>query len=147
MLMNNLVRPHGAVKKRKIVGRGSGSGHGKTSCRGVKGQNSRSGRHFYTGFEGGQSPLIRRIPKRGFRSKASKKYEIINLEDLKKIKKSEIITPLELEQVGLIKNQNLKVKILGNGQLKKALTIKAHYFSGPALRKITEAGGKPEIIK
>ena len=147
MLLNNLSRPVGATRKRKIVGRGSGSGHGKTSCRGVKGQTSRAGRNFYPGFEGGQSPLIRRIPKRGFRSKSSDKYEIINLEDLKKIKKSEVITPLELSEAGLIKNKDSKVKILSNGELKKALTIKAHYFSESAIRKITEAGGKSEIIK
>lgn len=147
MLLNNLVKPAGAVKKRKIVGRGSGSGHGKTSCRGHNGQGARPGHHFYTGFEGGQSPLIRRIPKRGFRSKKTSRYEVINLEDLKKVKKTETITPLELSGVGLIRNKDSKVKILSNGELKKALTVKAHYFSESAIKKITEAGGKAEIIK
>lgn len=147
MLLNNLVKPKGAVKKRKIVGRGSGSGHGKTSGRGVKGQGSRAGRHFYPGFEGWQSPLIRRIPKRGFRSKKKSVYEIVNLEQLKKIKRSDVVSPLELSEVGLIKDKDSKVKILGNGEIKKALTIKAHFFSKSALKKVTEAGGKTEIIK
>lgn len=146
MQLNNIARPRGAVKKTKIRGRGRGSGHGKTSCRGHNGQLSRAGHHFYPGFEGGQSPLIRRIPKRGFRSKSKQRYDIVNLDELKKVKRADTITPLELSEAGLIRNKNSKVKILGDGELKRALTIKAHYFSESALKKISQINGKAEII-
>src|SRR3989338_1236614 len=100
--LHNLSAPNGAHKKRKYLGRGSGSGHGKTSTRGSKGQTSRAGRHFYLGFEGGQTPLIRRIPKRGFTSKFKKEYQLVKLESLNKIKEKEI-TPELLKASGLIK--------------------------------------------
>lgn len=143
--LHNLRRPFGAHKKRKILGRGPGSGHGKTSTRGSKGQTSRAGRHFYLGFEGGQSPLIRRMPKRGFVSSFKKTYQIVNLEDLHKIKET-TITPQLLKENGLIKNETALIKILGNGGIKNPLTIQAHAFSKRASQEIVTAGGKAEIL-
>ena len=143
--LHNLKAPLGSHKRRKIVGRGPSSGHGKTSTRGSKGQTSRSGRATYVGFEGGQMPLIRRIPKRGFTSKFKTEYQIVNLASLAKIKESVISLEL-LKKKGLIKNQNKLVKILGEGELKSALTIQAHAFSKAAGEKIKNAGGKTEII-
>jgi len=141
----NLKAPYGAHKKRKYLGRGPSSGHGKTSTRGSKGQTSRAGRHFYLGFEGGQSPLIRRFPKRGFTSKFKKKYQIVNLSDLERIKELRI-TPEILEAKGLIKNKAKAVKVLGDGQLKNAIDIQAHAFSRHASEEIKKAGGRVEII-
>jgi len=142
----NLKSPFGSRKKRKLLGRGSSSGHGKTSTRGSKGQTSRAGRHFYLGFEGGQSPLIRRMPKRGFVSNFKKVYQVINLEELNKIKET-TITPAVLKASGLIKNDSGLIKILGNGSIKNAVTIQAHAFSKHASEAISGAGGKTEIIK
>ena len=144
--LHNLNTPKGAHKGRKYLGRGSSSGHGKTSTRGSKGQTSRAGRHFYLGFEGGQSPLIRKMPKRGFSSNFRKEYQIINLNSLSKIKES-IINPELLKSKGLIRDKNKLIKILGEGELKSAVTISAHAFSKTALDKIQKAGGKSEIIK
>ncbi len=141
----NLSRPKGAHKRRKYLGRGSSSGHGKTSTRGSKGQTSRAGRHFYLGFEGGQSPLIRKMPKRGFVNIFSKEFQIVSLTSLAKIKES-LINPELLKAKGLIKDQKKLVKILGNTDLKAAVTIQAHAFSKQAADKIKKAGGKPEII-
>ena len=141
----NLVVPRGAHKRRKILGRGSGSGHGKTSTRGSKGQTSRSGRDFYPGFEGGQMPLIRRIPKRGFTSRAKLEFQIVNLEQLKKIKEPKISLDL-LEEKGLIKDKNKLVKILGEGEIKNPITIQAHAISKKAAEKIKNAGGTVEVI-
>ena len=141
----NLRVPHGAHKPKKLLGRGSGSGHGKTSTRGSKGQTSRSGRDFYPGFEGGQSPLIRKIPKRGFTSRSKKINQILNLNDLDKIKESAITLEL-LEQKGLIKDKDKPVKILGEGELKNAVTVQAHAFSKRAADAIKNAGGKIEIV-
>jgi large subunit ribosomal protein L15 len=143
--LHKLVAPRGAHKRKKLLGRGSSSGHGKTSTRGSKGQTSRAGRHFYLGFEGGQSPLIRRVPKRGFTSKFKKEYQIVNLGDLKKIKEATITLGL-LQEKGLIKDKDKLVKILGKGELKEPVTIAAHAFSKKALRGIQSAGGKIEII-
>jgi large subunit ribosomal protein L15 len=143
--LSNLKSPIGSRKKRKLLGRGSSSGHGKTSTRGSKGQTSRAGRHFYLGFEGGQSPLIRRMPKRGFISNFKKVYQIVNLGDLNAIKET-IITPLILKANGLIHNEFALIKILGNGSIKNAVTIQAHAFSKRASVEITGAGGKAEII-
>ncbi len=145
MKLHSLKAPKGAHKKRKYLGRGSSSGHGKTSTRGSKGQTSRSGRATYPGFEGGQSPLIRRMPKRGFTSKFAKVYQVVNLERLSKIKE-EIITPALLLEKGLVKSKNKMVKILGDGELKAALTIQAHAFSKSAREKIKNAGGKFEVL-
>ncbi|MDD5465094.1 MAG: 50S ribosomal protein L15 [Candidatus Omnitrophica bacterium] len=143
--LHNLKSPFGSHKKRKLLGRGSSSGHGKTSTRGSKGQTSRAGRHFYLGFEGGQSPLIRRMPKRGFVSNFKKVYQIVNLADLNSIKEA-VITPLLLKQSGLIKDESALIKILGNGSIKNAVTIQAHAFSKRASSEIASAGGKAEIL-
>jgi large subunit ribosomal protein L15 len=143
--LHNLKIPHGAHKRKKMKGRGSSSGHGKTSTRGSKGQTSRSGRHFYMGFEGGQMPLIRRIPKRGFTNIFKKEFQLVNIENLTKIKESPV-TPEVLEAKGLIKHKERPVKILGDGDLKHALTVQAHAFSKKASEKILAAGGKAEII-
>jgi len=144
--LHNLRSPFGSRKKKKLLGRGSSSGHGKTSTRGSKGQTSRAGRHFYLGFEGGQSPLIRRMPKRGFVSNFKKNYQIINLEDLNRVKET-TITPAVLKASGLIASESGLIKVLGNGSIKNAVTIQAHAFSKHASEAIAGAGGKVEIIK
>lgn len=143
--LDNLRAPGGAHKRKKILGRGSGSGHGKTSTRGSKGQTSRSGRDFYPGFEGGQMPLIRKIPKRGFVSRFKKEYQIINLNNLNKIKDSTVTLDL-LQEKGLIKDKNRLVKVLSDGEIKNPITIQAHAVSRKALEKIQNAGGKVELI-
>ena len=145
MKLHSLKAPKGAHKKRKYLGRGSSSGHGKTSTRGSKGQTSRSGRATYPGFEGGQSPLIRRMPKRGFTSKFAKVYQVVNLESLAKIKDATITPALMLEK-GLVKSKNKMIKILGDGELKNPLTIQAHAFSKSAQEKIKKAGGNFEVL-
>lgn len=143
--LHNLKAPAGAHKKRKYLGRGPSSGHGKTSTRGSKGQTSRAGRHFYLGFEGGQSPLIRRFPKRGFTSIFKKEYQIINLRDLNRVKET-MIGPELLEEKGLIKDRSKLIKVLGDGEIKAAVTVKAHAFSKQAAEKIKKAGGSVETI-
>ncbi len=144
--LSNLKRPFGSHKKRKYLGRGSSSGHGKTSTRGSKGQTSRAGRHFYLGFEGGQSPLIRKFPKRGFVSNFRKVYQIVNLGDLNAVKET-TITPQALKANGLIRNAAALIKILGNGTIKNPVTVQAHAFSKRASTEIVNAGGKAEVIK
>ena len=143
--LHNLKAPKGAHKRKKILGRGPSSGHGKTSTRGSKGQTSRAGRDFYAGFEGGQTPLIRRIPKRGFTSAFKKEFQIVNLDNLKRIKE-ETITPELLKKKGLIKDKDIPVKILGNGEIKNPIAIKAHAFSKKAQDKIKSAGGTYEVL-
>lgn len=143
--LHNLKVPQGSHKRRKLLGRGSGSGHGKTSTRGSKGQTSRSGRDFYLGFEGGQTPLIRRIPKRGFIARFKKVYQIVNLDDLNRIKESSVTLEL-LEEKGLIKDKHKLVKILGDGEMKNPITIQAHAISKKAADKIKNAGGKVEVV-
>jgi large subunit ribosomal protein L15 len=145
MKLHTLKAPKGAHKKRKLLGRGPSSGHGKTSTRGSKGQTSRSGRATYPGFEGGQSPLIRRMPKRGFTSKFAKVYQVVNLESFSKIKDT-IITPALMLEKGLVKSKNKMIKVLGDGELKSALTIQAHAFSKSAQEKIKKAGGNFEVV-
>ena len=147
MKVSELKPPRGSRKKKKRVGRGSGSGRGKTSGRGHKGQKARSGAKRKFGFEGGQMPLIRRLPKRGFKSPQSQNYQIVNIEQLNKFKKGEIVEPESLKEKGLIKTTRKRVKILGEGELKLSLTVKAHKFSKSAQEKIEEAGGKFEILK
>jgi large subunit ribosomal protein L15 len=139
--------PQGAVKRRKIVGRGPGSGHGKTSTRGQKGQRSRSGAHIHVEFEGGQMPLIRRVPKRGFTNRFKKVSQVVNLSDLSSFKENSVVTPVELYKEGVIKDEKAAVKILGDGEISKAMTVKAQAFSTSAAEKIAKAGGKTEIIK
>jgi len=141
----NLKAPAGAHKGRKYLGRGSSSGHGKTSTRGSKGQTSRAGRHFYLGFEGGQSPLVRKMPKRGFNSVFKKEYQIVNLESLAKIKET-VINPELLLAKGLIKDKGKLVKILGDGCVKNPITVQAHSFSKKASEEIKKAGGVAEVI-
>jgi len=147
MKLSDLKPARGAKKNVKRRGRGTGSGHGKTSCRGHKGQKSRSGTKRRFGFEGGQMPLIRRIPKRGFTSRSKLVYQLVNLKDLSAFKAGEAVTPKELKQKGLIKSVNKPVKVLGDGQIEAALNISAHKFSSSAKEKLTKAGGKTEIIK
>ena len=143
--LHSLKVPVGAHQRKKIKGRGPSSGHGKTSTRGSKGQTSRSGRVTYPGFEGGQTPLIRRIPKRGFSSNSRIVYQIINLGDLGRVKES-VITPEILKQCGLIKDKNKLIKILGDGELKIPVTIQAHAFSKKAQEKIKNSGGVSEVL-
>lgn len=144
--LHNLKIPRGMRKSKKILGRGSSSGHGKTSTRGSKGQTSRAGRDFYLGFEGGQMPLIRKIPKRGFTSIFKKEYQIVNLKDLNRLKEINI-SPALLEEKGLIKDKDKLVKILGEGEIKNPLVISTHAISKSAAEKINSAGGKVEILK
>lgn len=146
-ILSSLTRPKGANRRKKRLGYGTSSGHGGTSGRGHKGAKSRSGAKQKPGFEGGQMPLIRRIPKRGFSSPGKKIFQIVNLENLTKLKTDKEINPQVLGERGLIKRKNLPVKILGTGEIKKALTVKAHAFSKSALEKITKSGGKAEVIK
>lgn len=148
MKLSELKPAPGAQHRRKIVGRGRGSGHGATATRGTKGQNARKGPGPRIGFEGGQMPLIRRIPKRGFNHSAfTRSFAILNLELLgSKFKQGEEVNPHILKERGLIKG-NLPIKILGNGELGFALTVKAHAFSESSKSKILATGGKVEVLK
>ena len=147
MKLNELVRPYKGRKKRKIVGRGESSGHGKTSCRGHKGQGQRAGRGTILGFEGGQNPLIRRIPKRGFNSRNKKEYQIVNIKNLIELKSAGPISPEVLESKGFIKDKNKPVKVLAGGEINKPLIVQAHAFSKSAKALIEKAGGKVECLK
>ena len=147
MRMGQLKRLKGVQKKRKRVGRGPGSGHGKTSTRGHKGQLARSGSKRTPGFEGGQMSLARRLPKRGFTNIFRKEYQILNLESLKDIKDQKMITPQVLKKMGLLRKENKPVKILGRGEITIPLTIQANAFSKKAKEKIEACGGKIEVIK
>lgn len=145
--MLELLKPKkGATHKRKRVGRGPGSGHGKTATRGANGFWSRSGSSMRANFEGGQMPLVRRIPKRGFTNPFRKVYSIVNLEKLNIFEKNTEITPDFLLEKGLVKKLNYGIRILGKGELKKPLIIKAHSFSKNAMKKIESIGGKYEVI-
>ena len=147
MKLNEMKVPTGARFERKRLGRGIGSGTGKTSGKGHKGQNARSGGGVRPGFEGGQLPLFRRLPKRGFKNALFKtRYAVINLSDLEKFENGAVITPELLHEMGLIKKELDGIKVLGNGTLTKKLTVKAHKFSDAALREIEKAGGKAEVI-
>jgi large subunit ribosomal protein L15 len=146
MKLHELKSPQGAKKKAKRVGRGMSSGHGKTAGRGHKGQKARSGGGVRPGFEGGQMPLQRRIPKRGFTNIFKKEYSIVNLERLNMFEEGSTVTPELLAQAGIIKKQGERVKILGNGEIGKPLTVKAHKFSKTAAQRIEAAGGKAEVI-
>ena len=144
----NSVKPNPyATKARKRVGRGPGSGTGKTAGRGENGQNSRSGGGVRIGFEGGQTPLFRRLPKRGFSNARFKKvYAVINLDDLNKFDDGAEVTPEILKDMGLVKNTLDGLKVLGNGTLEKKLTVKANKFSSTAKEQIEKLGGKAEVI-
>ena len=146
MKLEELKSPAGANKRVKRVGRGPGSGHGKTSTRGHKGQKSRSGGGVRLGFEGGQMPLQRRLPKRGFTNIFKKEYAIVNVRDLNMFDDDSEITPEVLQNAGLINSLKDKVKILGDGELEKKLTIRAHKISRQAEEKVTARGGRVEVI-
>ena len=147
MELNELKYTTGSVKNRKRVGRGIGSGNGKTSGRGQKGQNSRSGGGVRLGFEGGQNPLVFRIAKRGFNNyEFATRYAVINISDLEKFDDGAEITPELLKEMGIVKNLQDGLKVLGNGELTKKLTVNANKFSKVAKEKIENAGGKAEVI-
>ena len=146
MYLHELKAPKGSRKRRKIVGRGQGSGHGKTSCRGQTGQMSRSGRAVILGSEGGQMPLIRRLPKVGFRRKDPLVYQVVKLLSLKRFKEGTVIDGEFLKSQGLIKSIYKPYKILGDGEVTKSWTIRAFSFSKSAQEKIVKAGGKAETI-
>ncbi len=141
MKLGELRPPEGAVKKRKRVGCGSGSGHGKTCGRGTKGQRAHS-RRPKAGFEGGQMPLARRIPKRGFKNPCKKEYSVVNVSRLNVFDGGARVGPEELLKAGIIKHTKSPVKILGEGELQKSVTVKAHSYSKAAVKKIEDAGGK-----
>ena len=142
-----LIPPKGVRKKRKRVGRGDGSGHGTYATRGVKGSGQRKGTEYDSRFEGGQTPLYRRIPKRGFVNIFKKEYEIVNLKRIEeRFSPDEEVNPQTLRSKGLVK-KSLPIKILGDGEISKPLIVKAHAFSKSARQKIEKAGGKVEVIE
>jgi large subunit ribosomal protein L15 len=141
------LRPaKGANKKCKRVGRGVGSGHGQTAGRGEKGQKSRSGFSQKAGFEGGQMPLHRRLPKRGFTNKFAKQYAVLNVRDLNGFEDGASVTPESLAEQGLVKKGKDGIRVLGEGELTRKLSVKAHHFSESAKKKIEEAGGTVEVV-
>jgi len=145
MKLSNLHPAKNSRKNKKRVGRGPGSGYGKTAGRGSKGQKSRSGYSRKRGFEGGQMPIHRRLPKRGFTNIFKKEYSEVNLDRLGNIKKAEI-KPVDLVEAGILKKETVSVKILGRGEISSAKTIHAHKFSQSALKKIEDAGGKAILL-
>jgi len=146
MDLSNLKPAIGSTKTRKRIGRGPGSGTGKTAGKGHKGQKARSGGSIKPGFEGGQMPLQRRLPKRGFYSMNKKVYALIKIQDLETFEAGSVVDLEALGKVGLVKGLNDGVKILGDGELTKSLTVCAHKFSKSAIEKIVKAGGKAEVI-
>ncbi len=146
MDLSNLSPAPGSVKNRKRLGRGAGSGLGKTSGKGHKGQNARSGGGVKPGFEGGQMPLQRRVPKRGFTPLHKKVYSLVNLKDLETFEAGSVVDPEMLMRAGFVKKANDGIKILADGDLTKAITVKAHKFSTAAAEKITAAGGSTEVL-
>lgn len=146
MKLNEMTYTEGARRERKRIGRGHGSGNGKTAGKGHKGQNARSGGGVRLGFEGGQTPLARRLPKRGFTNFNRKEYSIVNVESLNVFEDGTVVTPELLKETGLVKKELDGVKILGNGELTKKLTVQANKFSASATTVIEQAGGKAEVI-
>lgn len=146
MNLHDLTPAKGAKKRRKRIGRGPGSGHGKTATKGHKGLLARSGGGKRPGFEGGQMPLIRRLPKFGFVNNFRTEYSIVNVSSFQDWSGSGTITPQAMVDAGLVKRKTLPIKILGNGELKKSLVIQAHKFSKSAEAKIQSAGGRVEVI-
>lgn len=144
-MLDRLKRPHGSRKRRKVVGRGRGSGHGKTSGRGHKGSNSRASGGVRLGFEGGQTPLIRRVPKRGFTFTPKAKYQVVSIERLNQFSSGTEVTPEILKGAKIIRGEKSLVKILGDGDLKHPLKVKAHAFSRSAIEKIKKAGGSADV--
>jgi large subunit ribosomal protein L15 len=147
MGLNNLKPAEGSKFNRKRVGRGPGSGNGKTAGRGYKGAQSRSGWKYKRGFEGGQMPLHRRVPKRGFTNIFRTEYDVVNLDQLEKLfDKGATVTVESLRDAGIVSSRTALVKVLGRGEVTKALTVQAHKFSGKAAEKLAAAGGKAEAI-
>lgn len=147
MKLHELKKNPGATHSKKIVGRGPGSGLGKTSGKGHKGQNARSGGGVRPVFEGGQLPLYRRLPKRGFsNAKFKTEYAVINVSDLNKFEEGTVITPELLKETGIVKKQLAGIKVLGHGEIDKKITIRAHRFSSTALEKLERSGSKAEVI-
>ncbi|HXX63520.1 MAG TPA: 50S ribosomal protein L15 [Bacteroidota bacterium] len=150
-LLSNLKPAPGSKKKRKRIGRGQGSGHGGTATRGHKGAGSRSGTRYRAWFEGGQMPLVRRLPKRGFHSPFKVAYQVVNVDTLEKLSADGkvaggLVTPEVLAKLGVLKSASGPVKVLGSGELKARLDVAAHAFSKSAVRKIEGAGGKAQTI-
>ena len=147
MKLHSIQQPEGAVHASKRLGRGTSSGTGKTSGKGHKGQNARSGGGVRPGFEGGQLPLFRRLPKRGFsNAKFKVEYATINVSDLDNFEDGAVVTPELLKEMGIVKKQLAGIKVLGNGELTKKLTVKASKFSATAVEKIEKMGGKAEEV-
>ena len=147
MDLNNLKPKKGARHSKKRVGRGPGSGQGKTAGRGEKGQKSRSGFSRTLGFEGGQMPLVRRLPKRGFTNIFKKEYAVVNVSDLERFDAGATVDEDTLRKAGLVKGRNAGIKILGDGTLSKKLTVNAHKFSASARKQIEAAGGTCQEIQ
>ena len=147
MQINHLGPAKGARKKEKRVGRGPGSGHGKTATKGHKGHLARSGGGKGPGFEGGQMPLTQRVPKRGFNNVFRESYAVVNLKDLNRFETGDPVTPDLMKKAGLAKTGRGKIKVLGDGDLSKPLVIQAHRFSQSALEKIQKAKGRAEVLK
>jgi large subunit ribosomal protein L15 len=148
MSLNRIRPPKGAKHAPKRVGRGQGSGHGKTASRGSKGAKSRSGFRFKRGFEGGQMPLHRRVPKRGFHNPFRVEYAVVNLDTLGEVfDAGSAVTPEVLRERGLVRQARVRIKVLGRGELTKKLTVQAHKFSGSAAEKIAAAGGTAEVLE
>jgi large subunit ribosomal protein L15 len=145
MNLSNIQPPAGQTKSKKRIGRGMGSGHGKTSARGHKGQHAGTGFSQKRGFEGGQMPLHRRLPKRGFTNIFKKEFAIVNLGRLEKLE-GDTFSVDRLMELGLVKKLGAGVKVLGNGQLTRKITVEAHQFSKSALEKIQKAGGSAQVI-
>lgn len=146
MKLHELKPAEGSRKQRNRVGRGIGSGNGKTAGKGHKGQNARSGGGVRPGFEGGQNPLFRRLPKRGFTNINRKEYAIVNLDALNRFEDGAEVTPALLLETGVVSNEKAGIKVLGNGTLNVKLTVKAHKFSASAKEAIENAGGTIEVI-
>lgn len=146
MKLHELKPAAGSRKERKRLGRGAGSGQGKTAGKGHKGQKARSGGGVRPGFEGGQNPLYRRLPKRGFTNINRKEYAVINLDVLNRFEEGTVVTPELLKESGVVKNMKDGLKVLANGELNVKLTVKAHKFSSAAAEKIANAGGTTEVL-
>jgi large subunit ribosomal protein L15 len=147
MRLGEIKLPKGARKRPKRIGRGEGSGHGKTCCRGHNGQKSRSGASIRPGYEGGQMPLYRRIPKYGFKNPFRTEYETVNVSDIETmVEDGATVGPEELKKLNLVRSNARLVKILGDGNISKKVTVRAHKFSRSAEEKITAAGGAVEVI-
>ena len=148
MSLNAIRPPKGAKHPKKRLGRGPGSGHGKTASRGHKGAKSRSGHRFKRGFEGGQMPLHRRVPKRGFHNPFRVEYAVVNLDTLGEVfDAGSAVTPELLRERGLVRESRARIKVLGRGDITKKLTVQAHKFSGTAAEKIAAAGGTAEVLE